>query len=131
MYWPVAQSKINRESLEAVIVNCARSSRAAEFGDQVDSEDSNKEEEPVNKKRSNSHLAQLKKKKSISNIEQLNLSDHDLSRTHSFVGNLEQSSEEEDQEVNQEDTMAAFNHNEAWCRIKQLAITSNKQIKQM
>ena len=91
MYWPVAQNKVSRESLEAVIVNCARSSRTAEFGE----EDSNQEEEPVNNKRSSSHFAQLKKKKSISNIEQLNLSDHDISRTHSFAGNLQESSEEE------------------------------------
>ena len=122
MYWPVALNKEVRESLEDVIAeNCARSSRSAEFADQ-DSTDSNKEEEPVNRKRTSSHFSQIKKKKSISNIKELQLSDSVISVTHIFAG--ETSSEDEEEELYQQETMAAFNHNEAWCRIKQLAITS-------
>ena len=108
MYWPVAQKK-KIGSLEEILQSSARSSRAVE----VESE----EEEQVNKKRSKSHSTQLHKKISISNINQLNLSDHNLLETVSF---LNESSEEE--EIHTE--MAAFNHNETWCRIKQLAVTS-------
>lgn len=108
MYWPVAQRK-EITSLEVILQSSARSSRAVE----TDSE----EEEISNKKRSKSHSSQLHKKISISNINQLNLSDNNLSKTESFL-NL--SNEEEQIHT----TMAAFNHNETWCRIKQLAVTS-------
>lgn len=128
MYWPVALNKKPiRDSLEVVIAeNCARTSRSAEFEDQ-DSTDSNKKEEPVNRKRTSSHFSQLKKKKSISNIKELQLSDPVISITHIFAGESSSEEEQEPEEAQQgnlQEAMVAFNHNEAWCRIKQLAVTS-------
>ena len=110
MYWPVAQNKNICESLEEVIRGSERSSRAVEFVEKDDSNTSEEEEGLVNKKRTKSNSTQLKKKISISNIQQLNLSDHNLSRTQSFLGSQHSS----------EDTLhrlcSATHHDKQWSR---------------